>query len=109
MAISEIRVSALLQSFAARLRAERLNQNLTQRALAERIGVSVKTVANAEDSGQISMETLLRLLDGLGRLDDLQQLVPESGPSPIELAERKGKRRVRASGREKSEDDGWSW
>jgi len=109
MTISTKRISMLLQSFAARLRAERLAQNLTQRALAERIGISIKTVANAEDSGQISMETLLRILDGLGRLDELQQLLPDSGPSPIVLAERKGKRRVRASGVSKSDDDGWSW
>lgn len=109
MAISDKRVSTRLQSFAARLRAERLAQNLTQRALAERIGVSIKTVANAEDSGQISLETLLRILDGLGRLDDLQQVLPDNGPSPIALAERKGKRRVRASGTPKSDKDGWSW
>ena len=109
MTITDKRVTALLQSFAARLRAERLAQNLTQRGLAERIGVSIKTVANAEDSGQISMETLLRLLDGLGRLDDLQRLLPDDGPSPIALAERKGKRRQRASGTSKSDEDGWSW
>ncbi|MCH9693012.1 MAG: helix-turn-helix transcriptional regulator [Gammaproteobacteria bacterium] len=109
MTISDERVSTLLQSFAARLRAERLAQNLTQRELAERIGVSIKTVANAEDSGQISMETLLRALDGLGRLDDLQRLLPDNGPSPIALAERKGRRRVRASSAPKAEQDGWSW
>jgi transcriptional regulator with XRE-family HTH domain len=109
MAINDKRISTLLHSVAARIRAERLAQNLTQRALAERIGVSIKTVANAEDSGQISMETMLRILEGLGRLDDLQQLLPEAGPSPIALAERKGKHRVRASGSAKTDEDGWSW
>lgn len=112
MAISSNQVSALLTSLAGRIRQARINANLTQRALAEKTGISIKTISNAEDSGQVSLDTLTRLLYALGRLEDLQRVLEDPGPSPIELARRSGKRRQRVRHPEPASDaagDEWQW
>ncbi len=108
MTISEERINAAMRTFGERLRQARLDANLSQRALAERTGVALKTIANAEDHGRISLETLLRLLDGLGRASEFTQVLAGSEPSPIDLLERKGRRRRRA-GRNDAEDSEWQW
>ncbi len=95
-----------------RLRAARLAANLSQKSLAEAAGVSIKTVANAEDGQNVSVETLLLLMRGLGRLSDIEDVLREEGPSPIELARRQGQQRQRASGergRANEPGDDWQW
>ena len=52
------------------------------------------------------MGSLIRILRALGILDALNQMLPESGPSPIEALESGGKLRERASRRRSSRDGG---
>ena len=93
-----------------RLRNARLNLNLTREGLAANVGLSVDTVRNAETGRNVSLETLIRLLRGLGRLDDLGLVLASGGPSPVQLAKRQGKIRQRASGsREKKDTERWQW
>ncbi|MDX1507202.1 MAG: helix-turn-helix domain-containing protein [Woeseiaceae bacterium] len=96
-------------ALAARLRRARLAANLTQRELAQRAGVSLKTLANAEDGHNVSLETLLRLLQGLGRLSDIAAVLADDGPSPIELAARKGRLRQRARAGRSQDEGEWRW
>ena len=112
MNIEEKPTEAILSLLGQRLRQARLGANLTQQALAAQVGVSQKTVRNAEDGQNISLETLILLLGGVGRLNDLEYLLADTGPSPIELARRLGRRRQRASGRRssgKGASDTWQW
>lgn len=112
MSIDKRSVEAALSLIARRLRRARLNANLTQQDLATRVGVSLKTIRNAEDGQNISLETLMLLLQGIGRLKDIQYLLADGGPSPIELAERQGRARQRATGRRgqgKATADTWRW
>ena len=112
MAISNKRAAAALKAFAGRLKRARLDANLTQHALADRTGVSPKTISNAEDSAQVSLDTLVRLLDGLGRLNELGLLLAEPGLSPLAVARQKGKVRQRVRARQaaaKSDSDEWQW
>ncbi|MDH3748918.1 MAG: helix-turn-helix domain-containing protein [Gammaproteobacteria bacterium] len=112
MSIYSKPIPAILRELGERLRRARLKANLTQQALADSASVSLKTVANAEDGQNVSVETLLLLLRGVGRLDDIQSLLADEGPSPIELARRQGKARQRASGKRsqgKSSSEDWQW
>jgi putative transcriptional regulator len=102
-------VSTALLALGARLRRCRLRANLTQKTLAERAGVSLKTVANAEEGRNVSVETLLLLLRALGRLDDIEAVLADDGPSPVELARRQGRRRQRASGGQDDDEERWTW
>ena len=110
MNLNESSDTAIQSALGARLRDARLDLNMTRANLAANIGVSVDTVRNAETGRNVSTETLIRLLRGLGQLDDLAALLAVRGPSPVRLARRQGKIRRRASGsRDKQESGRWQW
>lgn len=112
MNIQDIPVATVLSRLGERLRQARLGANLTQQDLATQVGVSMKTVQNAEDGQNISLETLILLLKGVGRLNDLENLLADTGPSPVELARRHGHSRQRASGRRAvagDDEEPWQW
>ncbi|ADD67341.1 helix-turn-helix domain protein [Denitrovibrio acetiphilus DSM 12809] len=56
------------------LRNTRLEKNLTQEGLAERSGVSLGTLKKFESTGQISLESLLKLCLALNLLDNFANL-----------------------------------
>lgn len=57
---------------AERCRAARLDLDLTQRGLADRAAVSLGTLKRFERTGQIGLETLLKLAVALDRLDGFE-------------------------------------
>lgn len=89
---------AILAEIGNRLRRLRLNADISQEALAETTGLSRKTVQNAENGANCSMDTLVRMLRGLHALDQLENFMPAPGPSPVQMARLHGKTRQRASG-----------
>ena len=81
-------------------RSLRLAHNMTQQALAEKSGVSLSTLKRFEQSGEISLVTLLAIAGALGALDEFEDLFPEPAAASLEelgstRADRKraGKRR----------------
>lgn len=105
-------IGTVLADLGERLKIARLNANMTQQALADAVGVSQKTVANAEDGQNISLETLLSLLRGLNRLDDIEEVLRADEPSPVALAKSRGQQRQRASGKRAADSDvseDWEW
>jgi transcriptional regulator with XRE-family HTH domain len=92
---------ALLKELGSRLRTTRLNQNITQDQLALRSGVGKGAVRAAELGGNPTLLNLLRILRALQKLDQLDLFLPETGPSPLQMAKLQGKQRVRA--RQKNE------
>ncbi len=89
---------ALLAEFGHRLAQARLNQSLTQEALALRAGVSKRTVERLE-SGSVGtqLSAFIRVCRALSLLERLDLLVPDPVPSPIAQLKLRGKRRQRAS------------
>ena len=108
MDIKETSDRGLQEALGSRLRRARLDADLTRDALASQIGLSADTVRNAETGRNISVETLIRILRGLGRLDDMAGLLADPVLSPVQLAKSQGRIRQRASGK-RSDDDGWRW
>ncbi|ANO51251.1 helix-turn-helix domain-containing protein [Woeseia oceani] len=101
----------ILAELGRRLRQRRLNVNLTQEALAAHAGVSLNTLRNAELGRNSSLDTLINLLRSLNALGQLQQLLPDEGPSPVELARRDGRTRQRASTQAatQADEEEWQW
>lgn len=100
----------VLAELGRRLRRERLNNNLTRAALADQVGLSQDTVRNAETGRNVSLGSLIRILRGLNRLDQVQDLLAESGPSPVALARERGRLRQRASGSGSgNREANWKW
>lgn len=105
--------TALLQALGQRLAALRLAENLSQAELAERAGVSKRTVERAEaGAAALQVNNLLRLLRALQALDTLDQLVPPATLSPIDQHQRRGRPRQRASGERTAAPQNasrWTW
>lgn len=80
-----------------RLKQARLNRNITQEHIARQIGVSRRTVINAE-KGQVTLENLVSILQVLGLASQLDSFLPAQPLSPVQLMKLQGTRRQRASG-----------
>lgn len=61
--------------FGERARARRLMLNLSVEELAARVGISDKTLGNFERTGRCTLETFVRVLEALGALSDLQNVL----------------------------------
>ena len=84
---------------AERIRTLRLARGWKQTTLARRSGVSLGSLRRFEESGRISLESLLKLTFALHRLDDFEGILrppPASSIAELEAAE---KRPVRRRGR----------
>lgn len=88
---------AVLEELGARLARTRLEQNVSQEQLASEAGVSKSTIERIETGREVKLTSLVRILRALGRLELLDQLLPEPLPSPIERARLQGRLRQRAA------------
>lgn len=105
--------SAVLEELGKRLARTRLERNLSQERLAIEAGVSKATIERLERGEPVKSTSLVRVLRSLGRLEALDQLLPEPLPSPIERIRLQGRRRQRArsprEGRGEKEKGPWRW
>ena len=76
----------MAEQIAKRVRAKRLLLNFSQRTLAERSGVSYGTLKKFEHTGQISLESLLKLALTLNALEEFKNLfLAQKFESPTSL------------------------
>jgi putative transcriptional regulator len=88
--------SAIANEIGKRIKQARLNANLTQQALVDKTGLSIKAIMNAE-KGKSQLETLITILIALDLVEQLNLFLPEQEISPLQLAKLKGHQRQRAS------------
>ncbi len=106
---------AVLLELGRRLTAIRLGQNLTQRELAERAGLGLRTVQRLErGENATQLGGFVRVCRALGLMDRIDQLLTEPPPSPLDQLKRQERKRQRASGRRQaSAPDAaaatWTW
>ncbi|GHU06893.1 hypothetical protein FACS1894158_14420 [Betaproteobacteria bacterium] len=79
-----------------KLRALRLSRNLDQKTLAERAGISVRTLRSLEGGQGSSLKTLVSVLRALGRQSWLDTIAPVATINPLVLT-RQAQPRQRAS------------
>ncbi len=104
MNFSSAPVATIIEELGSRLKQARLNKNVTQQFVADKVGVSRRTIIEAE-KGNVQLETFVAILQVLGVIDQLNLFLPEQSISPLELAKLKGKKRQRATGHD-SDDEG---
>jgi transcriptional regulator with XRE-family HTH domain len=92
------RTDEVAAEIGARIKALRLAQNLRVADLAEKSGVSGRTITRLENGTPVNLEHVIRVLRGLGRLQAFDSFLPPQTVSPIQLAKMKGRTRLRASG-----------
>ncbi len=74
----------------------RLERNISQAMVAEKLGITVKTYRSAI-AGKGKFETIIGILRVLEQLDLVDDFVPEQTFSPMAMLKMKGKQRKRAS------------
>ena len=84
-------------SVAQRAKALRLEQNITQQELADKVGIAIGTVKRFEKSGEIQFNHLLRIALVLGRLEDFFDIFAQADvpDSLYELKAAKPRQRAR--------------
>jgi transcriptional regulator with XRE-family HTH domain len=102
---------AILAEMGKRIARCRLDRQLTQADVAERAGVSKRTVERIEAGASAQLSTIIRILRVLNLLQGVDLLIPKPGPRPMDLLKLKGKVRQRASSnrRPNRSNKKWSW
>jgi len=85
------------QELGNRLKALRLQRNITQKELAEATTLSLNSIKSLE-AGRGKLSTIIAVLRELGALDQLDNFIPEISISPMQIAKMQGRVRQRASG-----------
>jgi putative transcriptional regulator len=112
----QISDEAALAELGHRLEHSRLQANWTQAELAREAGLSKSTVERLEAGEAIRTNSLVRVLRVLNLLNNIDALVPEPAPSPIQQLKLQGQQRKRASSprspsarKPRQDNGGWTW
>ncbi len=103
---------AILAEIGQRIANRRVELNLTQADVAKQAGVSKRTVENIESGASGQMSTMIRIFRVLDLMENMDRLIPEAVPKPIDLLKQKNKIRVRASSKKsakKKTTKAWQW
>jgi len=95
--------NAIAQEIGHRIEQLRLEKNITQQQLADEIGLSRVSYRKLAQ-GAAKFENIIAALRALGRLDLIEQFVPETSFSPMAQLKLKGKQPQRASSQRDEKD-----
>ncbi len=87
----------IVEDLGRRIRARRLDANLTQAYLADKAAVSRRAVVQLEAGGGSTLHTLASVLKALGLEEELTHLVPAPTVSPMAMLRLARRQRKRAS------------
>lgn len=75
----EYSIPELIRLLGVRFKDYRLRCNMTQKEVAEQSGVSVNTITKFENgtTGSMSLGTFLLLMKAIGRIEGLDDMIPE--------------------------------
>lgn len=97
-----------------RLESVRLSQNISQQDLAQKAGVSRRTISRMENGQGVSFNTLIRVMRALNLTHQLEVLVPSLHIRPIERVKQQRERKHASSPRKKNTSTAstkkpWKW
>ena len=76
----------ILQKIGARMREIRLEQNMKQKELAEKSGLSMFSISQMETGHNTSVQSLVQVLKALNRLDMIEPFLKDKEIDPATLA-----------------------
>ena len=101
---------SIIKELGLRIGRQRIKLGMTQAETAGQAGVSKRTVERIEAGADSQFTTIIRLLHVLDLSKHLDDLIPEAGPSPMEILKHQTKSRKRASSKkEKKNNRQWKW
>ena len=99
---------SVLAEIGNRIQQYRISLNITQSELAQRCGLSLKTIARTEMGYDTKLSNLIKILNEIGLSENLDVLIPEPQPDYKALFEEKTIRK-RARPDKKKTDNAWVW
>jgi len=103
-------IATRAEELGRRLSAQRLNRNLTQRQLADAAAVSINTLRRLEAGDNVSLDTLIRVMEALDLGDRLEALAPPADVRPVDRVRMAaGSERRRATGDGAATATPWTW
>lgn len=98
-------ISATQKEICRRIKAYRLAYPMTQKELAEKTGLSLRSIQNLENEKDTHVSTMLTILDYLGLGDSILTIIPDPDDRPsVQMLKAKGKIKQRV--RKKKTDAG---
>ncbi len=91
-----------------RFKQYRVNSSITQKELADRSGVSIRSISRFENGEDIGMGNFIKLLNELGLSKNLDMLIPDQSKRPSFYLE-SYKEKKRASGKKAVENTAFKW
>jgi len=91
-----------------RIKEYRISVSLTQKELADKSGVSIRSISRFENGEDISLSSFFKLLKALDLDDRLNMVVPDQSKRPSYYLESE-KKRKRASGKKKNNEKVFVW
>lgn len=85
----------IMATLGDRARRLRLSQNISQEALSAQAGVAFGTVRRLERGDPVSLDNFVRILDALGRIDDIARVLVQQPAVSISEVEALANRRQR--------------
>lgn len=99
---------SILVELGSRIQQYRVSLNITQSELAQRCGLSLKTIARTEMGYDTKLSNLIKILNEIGLSENLDVLIPEPQPDYKALFEERTIRK-RARPDKKETDNAWVW
>lgn len=101
---------ALLLMLGERIKAYRIDYPMTQKELADKSGVSVRSIQNFENGKDIQLHNVIKLIKALDLGENLNLLIPDVSKKPSMYLEKTKKRvRVRKVKSVNAEDSTFQW
>lgn len=102
-------LSSLLEQLGLRMEAYRISRQLKQEELAERAGISARTLRRLETDGNGTLDTFARLLRALEIDYRLLDVIPDATASPLDARSGAQLPRQRVRRRTEEPDTPWIW
>lgn len=99
----------IIKSIGAFIKHHRIEQNRTQKDVANDAGINRTTLSLLENGDVVNISTLIQVLRALDLLNIMDVFTTENQISPLELAKLEEKRRKRASNKRKNKKPEIDW
>lgn len=99
--------SIAAKELAVRFKQHRVSSRITQKELAEKTGVSLRTITRFERGEEISILTFIKLLQGVGLERNLESIIPDYTKRPSYFAN--GCKLPKRAVKKKTNDKEWKW
>lgn len=97
----------VIKEFAIRFKQHRISARITQKELAKKTGISLRTISRFEKGEEIGLLTFAKLLQGVGLEHNLENIIPDHTKRPSYFVSG-GKLPKRAKKKEMTNNE-WKW